>query len=169
MRGGARKPRYSGGCGPQRRPSSLPVVCSAPSSSLPTSFTAHPQPTSRWPPPACQLFPTGAGSNGDATKDGDDGGAPSASSSQPAGTADTDLLLDYDPSGTLWGDEVGSPAPALGDACLPFTRGALTFGSGMGVKMTVTRLQQVESWGRVEGNQGGISYALSYLSAAQSA
>ena len=78
-----------------------------------------------------------------ATNDGDGGGAPSS----PSRLDDTDLLLDYDPSGTLWGAEFGSPAPALGDACLPFTRGALTFGSGMGVKMTVTRLQQVESGG----------------------
>ena len=163
----------------------LPVVCSAPSSlplggcaplaqdGIPLAQDDIPLNRSLLilsrPPFASSRLPTEAPSNGDATRDGDDGGAPSASSSQPAGAADTDLLLDYDPSGTLWGDEAGSPAPTLADACLPFTRGALTFGSGMGVKMTVTRLQQVESWGRVEGNQGGISYALSYLSAAQSA
>ena len=42
----------------------------------------------------------------------------------------------------MWGPP-GSPVPSLDEACLPFTRGALNFGSGMGVKMAVTRLQQV--------------------------
>ncbi|GAX79856.1 hypothetical protein CEUSTIGMA_g7296.t1 [Chlamydomonas eustigma] len=53
----------------------------------------------------------------------------------------SDLLLDYDPSNTLWGRS-GTPVPFVDEACLPFSRGLLTFGSGMGVKMTVTRLQQ---------------------------
>ena len=62
-----------------------------------------------------------------------------------AGTTDTspDLLLDYDPAGSLWGPK-GTPIPTIDDCYLPFSRGALTFGSGMGVKMTVTRLQQVD-------------------------
>lgn len=59
-----------------------------------------------------------------------------------APTAEVAILSDYDPNGTLWGPR-GSPVPTIDDSCLPFTRGALTFGSGMGVKMTVTRLQQV--------------------------
>ncbi len=52
------------------------------------------------------------------------------------------LMSDYDPANSVWG-QPGAPPPALDDASLPFTRGLLTFGSGMGVKMTVTRLQQV--------------------------
>lgn len=52
-----------------------------------------------------------------------------------------DILSDYDPLGALWGS--GRPLPALDEPSLPFTRGLLTFGSGMSVKMTVTRLQQV--------------------------
>jgi hypothetical protein len=52
------------------------------------------------------------------------------------------LLADYDPSCSLWGAP-GRPCPVLDDSQLPFTRGLLTFGVGMSVKMTVTRLQQV--------------------------
>lgn len=50
--------------------------------------------------------------------------------------------MDYNPNEDMWGPP-GSPIPSLDEACLPFTRGAITFGSGMGVKMAVTRLQQV--------------------------
>lgn len=53
-----------------------------------------------------------------------------------------DIMADYDPSGSLWGAP-GTPPPSLDDAALPFSRSLLTFGSGMGVKMMVTRLQQV--------------------------
>lgn len=62
---------------------------------------------------------------------------PSISDAEPS-----DLLLDYGPSEDVWGPP-GSPVPTLDEACLPFIRGALNFGSGMGVKMAVTRLQQV--------------------------
>ncbi len=48
--------------------------------------------------------------------------------------AASDLLSDYDPPGTLWG-RPGAAVPTLDEACLPFARGALTFGSGMGVKV----------------------------------
>ncbi|KAG1668741.1 hypothetical protein FOA52_014287 [Chlamydomonas sp. UWO 241] len=57
-----------------------------------------------------------------------------------------DLLQDYAPDSSLWfrsplaGKE--SAVPEIDDACLPFSRGALSFGNGMVVKMTVTRLQQ---------------------------
>ncbi len=51
-------------------------------------------------------------------------------------------MHDYDPTHAIWGSP-GTPPPNLEDQSLPFTRGLLSFGSGMGVKMTVTRLQQV--------------------------
>lgn len=52
------------------------------------------------------------------------------------------MLQDYDTGDSLWGTP-GAAVPMLDDSCLPFARGQLTFGSGMSVKMTVTRLQQV--------------------------
>lgn len=85
-----------------------------------------------------------------------------------------DILLDYDPASSLWampgpvvsasGDPRSAsgtllsssapsarPMPVLEEGSLPFVRGLLTFGSGMSVKMTVTRLQQV----RVGVGSGG--------------
>ncbi|GFR44518.1 hypothetical protein Agub_g5785 [Astrephomene gubernaculifera] len=55
-----------------------------------------------------------------------------------------ELLADYDPHGIMTGGMTGSPSsfPQLDDSSLPFARGVLTFGGGMSVKMTVTRLQQ---------------------------
>ncbi|KAG2428812.1 hypothetical protein HXX76_011512 [Chlamydomonas incerta] len=82
----------------------------------------------------------------------------------------TDLLTDYDPHGSLAVSATGPAAaapgsaaaavaaaavaaggaaatggaviPQLDEASLPFAKGVLTFGGGMSVKMTVTRLQQ---------------------------
>jgi len=63
-----------------------------------------------------------------------------------------DILSDYDPGSSLWGGP-GDGLPALEESSLPFTPGTLTFGSGMSVKMTVTRLQQ---W----ASSAGVSEAL---------
>ncbi|KAJ9518018.1 hypothetical protein QJQ45_004301 [Haematococcus lacustris] len=60
------------------------------------------------------------------------------------------LLIDYDPSASLWGAP-DKPAPVLLTAYTPFSRGQLTFGSGMSVKMIVTRLQQ---WADGSGSAG---------------
>ncbi|MEW5311714.1 MAG: hypothetical protein WDW38_003403 [Sanguina aurantia] len=57
------------------------------------------------------------------------------------GPSDINILSDYDPTHTLWGGP-GKAVPQLDDSALPFSRGLLTFGGGMSVKMTVTRLQQ---------------------------
>ena len=43
-------------------------------------------------------------------------------------------MLDYDPNNQVWG---AGGMLQLEDASLPFTRGCLTFGSGMSVKMLV--------------------------------
>jgi len=56
----------------------------------------------------------------------------------PPGTDDASLLADYIPT---W-SKPGSSVPQLSDAALPFTRGLLSFGSGMHIKMAVTRMQQ---------------------------
>jgi len=45
----------------------------------------------------------------------------------------------------VWGGS-GTAVPQLGDAALPFARGVLSFGSGMRIKMAVTRMQQVRVW-----------------------
>lgn len=63
------------------------------------------------------------------------------------GKTPVDLMADYDPEHTVWG-ATGATPPPLEETSLPFQRGLLTFGSGMSVKMTVTRLQQ---WATVEG------------------
>ncbi|GLC40297.1 hypothetical protein PLESTB_001806600 [Pleodorina starrii] len=76
-----------------------------------------------------------------------------------------DLLADYDPHRTVaWttaggggGGGIATAAggfPHLDDASLPFARGVLTFGGGMSVKMTVTRLQQ---WATGQPALGGAS------------
>ncbi|KAG1676958.1 hypothetical protein FOA52_014834 [Chlamydomonas sp. UWO 241] len=83
---------------------------------------------------------------------------------------DHGLLRDYDPDGTLWGPPGSGPGgahaavPPLSDAALPFGRGVLTFGGGMAVKMTVTRLQQwaagagiADGGGHSGGHGGGVS------------
>lgn len=65
-----------------------------------------------------------------------------------------DLLQDYNLSDTLWGPP-GAAVPEVAEACLPFSRGLLTFGSGMSVKMTVTRLQQWASSAGLSENAHG--------------
>eukprot|EP00798_Chlamydomonas_sp_ICE-L_P020771 gene20771-27595_t len=57
------------------------------------------------------------------------------------------ICLEYNPDPKLWGAP-NAPMPQVEDSSLPFTRGLLTFASGMSVKMTVTRLQQ---WANGEG------------------
>ncbi|KAF5834149.1 hypothetical protein DUNSADRAFT_9268 [Dunaliella salina] len=59
----------------------------------------------------------------------------------PPGTDDTSLLADYIPAWV----KPGCSVPQLSDAALPFTRGLLSFGSGMHIKMAVTRFQQVRA------------------------
>ncbi|GIL66762.1 hypothetical protein Vafri_20263 [Volvox africanus] len=80
-------------------------------------------------------------------------------------TGVADLLADYDPHRTVaWtgGGGGGGGActngafPYLDDASLPFARGVLTFGGGMSVKMTVTRLQQ---WAAGQPALGGAGAA----------
>ncbi|GIL78018.1 hypothetical protein Vretimale_7358 [Volvox reticuliferus] len=76
-----------------------------------------------------------------------------------------DLLADYDPHRTVaWtggggcggGGGANGAFPYLDDASLPFARGVLTFGGGMSVKMTVTRLQQ---WATGQPALGGAGAA----------
>ncbi|KXZ47522.1 hypothetical protein GPECTOR_34g681 [Gonium pectorale] len=76
-----------------------------------------------------------------------------------------DLLADYDPHGALAassgpaGPAGSSPIPHLDDGSLPFARGVLTFGGGMSVKMTVTRLQQWAAGQPALGGNGSGSAA----------
>ncbi|KAG2495436.1 hypothetical protein HYH03_006383 [Edaphochlamys debaryana] len=70
-----------------------------------------------------------------------------------------DLLSDYDPHNSLAAPSIAPPGavrsiPQLDDASLPFARGVLTFGGGMSVKMTVTRLQQWAAGQTVLGGSG---------------
>jgi hypothetical protein len=70
---------------------------------------------------------------------------------EQAGVAE--LLADYDPHRTVaWTASSPGGFPHLDDASLPFARGVLTFGGGMSVKMTVTRLQQ---WASTQPALGG--------------
>lgn len=61
-----------------------------------------------------------------------------------------DALNESDPRSCIWKSAGLEAGLTLHDAALPFSKGELSFGGGMSVKMTVSRMQQ---WATSEGRK----------------